>query len=415
MLTIAHFITAPLIISTVISALFLFAFFATHSLEGQQRVAGWTGVGLFFACLMSPVNLLLGILLLVAANCLPRTVKRSTRSRVGIAITLGVYVIAAIPGARGLLYRLQVRDQYPVESLAGRLDYEQAVIGDSSSVYASANSAASITSEAVNSRLQLSAARPWDSHRTYELKRLHQRELDGFVFAVGFGIGRMPFYPQVYEPALKYQDEPEAFRSSEEKSYLVIDGQTVRSTAPAMEQNTSATNAPKQEWLLGLHDEGAARFVNPESLGYVTGRQQAAGFVSHRFTIGQLPQLKADSSPAWTIARLELVSLLKHKNPRVYISAELPQMDKLKNVPTRELTEFEWQALSELWHREDIVIAEEPDEILMLGALRAHGRCLECHSVKQGQLLGAFSYSLRPVSKPITDSVAVSITGTPDL
>lgn len=335
----------PLIISTSISAFFLFAFLSTHSEEGRQRVWRSALGALFLTCMLSPVNLLLGILLLIAASSMPTTVKRSTRSRVGVVITAVVYFLAAIPGTRGLLYRLQVRERYPVESLADRLDYEQAVLRDSSSVFASANSAAGVTSEAVATRLLLSGKRPWESYRTHELQRLHQRELDGFVFAVGFGIGRMPFYPRTEESLLEYQDEPGTLTSADEKSFLVIDGQTVRSTAPVVEQNAAASTAPKQEWLLGLHDEGASLFVNPASLGYVAGKQRAAGFVSHRFTIGQLPKWKADSSAGWAIARLELVSLLKHKEPRVYISAELPQMDRLKSVPTRKLNEFEWHAL----------------------------------------------------------------------
>lgn len=97
----------------------------------------------------------------------------------------------------------------------------------------------------------------------------------------------------------------------------------------------------------------------------------------------------------WEIVRLELVSLLKFKDARVYMSKELPQLEKLKDAPTRELDEFEAGALAKLWHDEDVIVEEEPHRIRMLGSLRATNRCLDCHTVKRGQLLGAFSYVLR--------------------
>jgi len=48
-----------------------------------------------------------------------------------------------------------------------------------------------------------------------------------------------------------------------------------------------------------------------------------AGFQSHRFR--KIPEAKEVE-----VARLELVSLLMHKEPSVYLSDRLPQMDALK-------------------------------------------------------------------------------------
>lgn len=404
------FVMAGSIFTTVV---FLLAFYHAYSLERRKLISGFLGLAALFACFMSLANLLLGFLLYLADSALPMRTKPATRLRVGLAITLAVYLLALIPGAREFVKRVLARERYPVESLASRLEYEQAVLRDSTTAFAAANSADRSASGEVKKRLDpASPFQPWSSWRGRQLELLHRREVDAFVFATGFGIGRIFWVPpHIDEESLEYKEYPEPLtdQRGEQLSYLVIDGQTVRSTAPVVEDHATAGSAPKQEWLLGLHDEGAARFVSPESLGYVVSKQQAAGFVSHRFTTGQLPQLKADSPAGWTLARLELVSLLKHKEPRVYISEELPRMDKLKSVPTRELTEFEWLALSQLWHEKDIVVAEEGNEVLMLGALRARTECLDCHSVERGQLLGAFSYKIHPAARPAADSEAADL------
>jgi len=100
---------------------------------------------------------------------------------------------------------------------------------------------------------------------------------------------------------------------------------------------------------------------------------------------------------AWKIERLELASLLKFDEPRVYVLDHLLRMDQLssEDVPTRALDAFEKESLEELRTDEDLVIREENGVHRMLGSLRAAKQCLECHSVERGELLGAFSYVLR--------------------
>lgn len=92
---------------------------------------------------------------------------------------------------------------------------------------------------------------------------------------------------------------------------------------------------------------------------------------------------------------MELVSLLQHTEPAVYVSDRLPQMDALKGVPTRELDEFETVGLAEL--RQGSELSVKGDR--MLGAVRSVKQCITCHGGERGQLLGAFSYTIRPAKK----------------
>ena len=92
------------------------------------------------------------------------------------------------------------------------------------------------------------------------------------------------------------------------------------------------------------------------------------------------------------MTRLELVSLLKHDRPMVYVSEHLPQMDALEDATIRPLDSFETKSLEQLRRSEDLVVQSDVNQIRLLGSLRAGKDCLECHSVPRGELLGAFSY-----------------------
>jgi hypothetical protein len=134
--------------------------------------------------------------------------------------------------------------------------------------------------------------------------------------------------------------------------------------------------------------ESVLDFANPRGFGYFKDRRHVAGFESHRFSRVPEPE------PRWAVRRLELVSLLLHDEPVVYISDHLPEMDKMHNTPTRPLDRFERFALDELGWGEDLFIAEAGDRLRMLGAIRAARQCVACHGGGRGDLLGAFSYTL---------------------
>ena len=121
-----------------------------------------------------------------------------------------------------------------------------------------------------------------------------------------------------------------------------------------------------------------------------------AGFLPHAFS----QPLELPRQQQWAVRKVELVSLLKHDKPMVYVSVNLPNMSELPDVPVRPLDAFEHNALASLLASEDLKIESTAQRIRMLGAIRAAKQCLECHTVDQGALLGAFSYELRPTTAP---------------
>jgi hypothetical protein len=150
-----------------------------------------------------------------------------------------------------------------------------------------------------------------------------------------------------------------------------------------------------QKKLDGLHLESTAHFLEPYRFGYIKDRRHVAGFESHRF--GQIP----DSPKELNLRTLDLVGLLLHDEPRVYVSENLPRMDELRDAPTRPLDQFESVALASLQGGDDQWIISEGENIRMVGAIRNTKQCIACHGGKRGDLLGAFSYTLAAGENPL--------------
>ena len=62
---------------------------------------------------------------------------------------------------------------------------------------------------------------------------------------------------------------------------------------------------------------------------------------------------------------------------------------------TRPLDGFEASSLEKLRRGEYLLVAEAPEGVRMLGAIRSVKQCTNCHGGERGDLLGAFSYTLR--------------------
>ncbi|MCI0641232.1 MAG: hypothetical protein L0Y72_09120 [Gemmataceae bacterium] len=144
------------------------------------------------------------------------------------------------------------------------------------------------------------------------------------------------------------------------------------------------------------HDIGLSDFLHPFGFGYIKDRDHVAGFSSHGFRNLGVP---AHESKRWRINHVQLVGILSHEQPVVYLTDKLPSMEQVRQGKTRTLDYFEEAALPSLRDGEDLYIVSKDDTIRMLGALRATKICQNCHDAEVGDLLGAFSYTLRPAPK----------------
>jgi hypothetical protein len=216
-----------------------------------------------------------------------------------------------------------------------------------------------------------------------QTRRLHEDHVRGFVKSWGFGVGRMSHFDELKILKRRGDAGPVAPPQPSNPSYA-----------------TPTAQSPSSIQVLdldGLHSDGLDDFLHPSSFGYVKDRQNVAGFRSHSFR--KMPDIHVRDenrvAVGWEVARLELVSLLMHKEPCVYLSDRLPQMDALKGVPTRPLDAFETEGLAVLRKGEDLFVREDR----MVGSIRSVKQCIACHGGDRGQLLGAFTYTLRPTGK----------------
>ncbi len=247
------------------------------------------------------------------------------------------------------------------------------------------------------------------SLRSGSLRLLHEEEVDAFIKRPGNGLIRMT------PPGPSYiQGRPDlnlALASSE-----LLPGKERLLSLPKSkgENSTRSIFLPSQESLSEFHRDGEAKFLDPWRFGYIRNRNEVAGFQGHGFK--DTPRLllhinrpvHRKEKEHWAIHRLELVSLLKHENAVVYLSRSLPQMDKLDSVKTRPLNGFERSALDQLRNGEDVVTQASMNRIEMVGSLRATKECRQCHTVKHGALLGAFTYELFRDPKVNTSPVAAA-------
>jgi hypothetical protein len=100
----------------------------------------------------------------------------------------------------------------------------------------------------------------------------------------------------------------------------------------------------------------------------------------------------------WEVKSVDLVGLVLHPEPVVYVSETVPNMKRLKAIPKRPPDVFELAGLDALQRGEGLFVRSRDGVVRALGPIRAGKSCLECHGgKKEGDLLGALSYTLRQV------------------
>ena len=219
-----------------------------------------------------------------------------------------------------------------------------------------------------------------NSFRKVMLERLHRDSVQSFIDSPGFGSGRGIRIPPSAETL---------------KADLDHDGTSIPQPGPLSASiyfDEDLREAPyvKPEPLRQMHLDSVLNFANVRGFGLVMSRQKVAGFQAHQFNA--VPRAKE-----WRVQTIELVGLLMHRDPVVYISNDLPRMDALRKAPTRALSSFETAGIAQLQKGDDLFIRETPETLRMLGAVRSVEQCIKCHGGGRGDLLGAFSYRLQRV------------------
>jgi hypothetical protein len=288
-----------------------------------------------------------------------------------VAGVYGQFVFHAVEVHREFV---ALRAANPLVSLRSRLAFEQSSPAADATPVAPPQLTPAVV-EKLNALDEFQESRYF--RRAWSLEQLHENFHQQFARATGFGISRMA---TVYPGRLELEPRQPI----------------------ALPQNLMilSTEAPITE-LDGMHRDATYDFVDRDRMGYVRDRDAVAGFEPHGLSsLALLQGCPKKKRAHWQITRLELVGLLRHDEPVVYVTDSMPAMDELDGVPTRPLDDFETAALTTLAAQVDVVVDQRPERIRMLGALRAGNNCLQCHEGQRGKLLGAFSYEIVPRKSP---------------
>ena len=271
--------------------------------------------------------------------------------------------------------------------------------------------------------------------RDHALALLHSKHVESFIEQNGQGLTRMtPTSPQdlfwatmpvvtksnaqPVDSALRFEKEVELDKTIKMKESRARARMGQKDPDYSFVDSLSSNGLPKQQ-KLSLFNKLAAGSFAGSRMGYVKNIDEVAGFEAHRIRMGYPEVLLAsktrlkpgdkDSGPAitWKTNRFQLVSLLMHDQPSVYDVDELPNMENLSSADakTRPLDEFELEGLKSLKAGEELLVRATRNRILMVGSIRASKQCLACHTGKENDLLGAFSYEF--LRHPRVDSEPV--------
>jgi hypothetical protein len=367
-----------LLISLGLSAVLLF--FANRSARrGRMSAAcgyAFAGAGVGFPCALFPPLIVGGLLTALLGGVIYLVGGRPRHFLVGsVTIMVLAHVGAGLVSFSILRDRQRMREEYPVESLAERLAYEK--------VGARAARPGTPLTSATVIELDRVEDQVWERGRMRRLSLylLHEGAVADFILSPGFGVMRRP------EPSRRHIELPE--EPPIPLSPSTGDPREAEDEGPPAVASAATAAAPTTEKLWGFHRDSVLDFVNKKGFGYVMDRDHVRGFQSHRFQA--MPELPA----RWKVENLQLVSLLKHAEPVAYVTGYLPRMDQMGEAATRPLDDFEKAGLLDLQKGETLAVRSGPDRLRMLGAVRAVDECLKCHDAGRGDLLGAFSYTLR--------------------
>ena len=334
--------------------------------------SGWKVVGTALMVLAVPVSCIfppvaIQALLLGLATVVFYATGRRPASFIALSCvaTLAAYCVAGLMVAGTEREYAHLRALYPYESMEARLPIPGLGLHE--------------PPPPVAARLagwEGSIEQGANGYRAMKLNMLHEHAIELFVNSPGFGNVRM-LPPTGRSLVANLRREP------------VPSQPGPRVASPWSPGEWERLPAGEEPPLTQMFEESVADFVNPRGFGFVRDRRHVAGFESHRFS--QLPA----AARRWTVQTLDLVSLLLHEEPAVYVSDHLPRMDQARGMPTRPLDNFEASGLASVRVGDDPFISRSGGVVRMLGGVRSVRQCVACHGGERGDLLGAFSYTIR--------------------
>ena len=324
-----------LILGLILNA-FLLATAIGFGRHRQYALIGGLQILFFFApamCMMAVTSVLLqtvllAILSLVAAGT-------SMEPRRFIVLACGMTALAVLLSI-GLAWNsfqetLDRRERLAFESIQAPRPHAE--LEDDESISTPAVLSPQVLSHLETQEAQVQSNYNHGQRRAGAIQRLHENTVQQFINSPGFGVTRMGGYDRY----LMREDETEPVPqpTTVEPPY-----------APETDQPAKMADAatpPSENVLQQLHDAGVVDFVHPAGYGYRNREGLIAGFEPHRFSVlpTESPEFRQKSVDPWRLARVELVSLLKSPEPRVYESEYLPRMDELKDATTRTVRPFE--------------------------------------------------------------------------
>ncbi|MDF1667367.1 MAG: hypothetical protein P1V97_36815 [Planctomycetota bacterium] len=160
----------------------------------------------------------------------------------------------------------------------------------------------------------------------------------------------------------------------------------------------------------GLYLKTHLRFAEQFRLSQGLGAARTIASRYHHSTAYSEDYNRENEGQRLKVKNVELIGWFESTSDHVYMSLNTYTLgpdrrlltrkeliEKEKNRRRRALDSFQEQALKRLRGGEKLLLST--DRSRMVGGLYATGKCLKCHHVPSGTLIGALSYELHPMKQ----------------
>src|SRR5262249_21674147 len=156
----------------------------------------------------------------------------------------------------------------------------------------------------------------WQMPRAKLLQELHEKTRKFFVESPGEGAMRRQLTPEEilldeFNGAAGTTDQP-----GEQADFPLSPGEPLSRVEPNRD-------------FYHYHSDGVSNFLYPRGFGHVQDRAHVAGFKSHGFRSDAYPAWRVENW-SWRFQYIQLVGILSHETPVVYLTDQLPSMEQVR-------------------------------------------------------------------------------------